>query len=70
MMVTVHVDPCCYGNPVEAPGHEGSGTVTAVICQSAGPHLGASQSARATSAHHASHKGKSKLKRLLQALRK
>jgi len=32
MMVTVHVDPCCYGQPVEAPGHEGTGTVTAVIC--------------------------------------
>jgi hypothetical protein len=32
MMVTVHVDPCCYGQPVEAPGHEGTGTVTAVVC--------------------------------------
>ena len=31
-LVTVHVDPCCYGQPVEAPGHEGRGTVTAVIC--------------------------------------
>jgi hypothetical protein len=37
MMVTIHVDPCCYGQPVEAPGHEGTGTVTAVICQSARP---------------------------------
>jgi hypothetical protein len=36
--VTVHVDPCCYGQPVEAPGHEGRGIVTAVICQSARPH--------------------------------
>jgi hypothetical protein len=66
MMVTVHVDPCCYGNPVEAPGHEGTGTVTAVICQSAGPHLGASQ----RSAQHASHSKKSKLKRLLHPFRK
>jgi hypothetical protein len=37
MMVTVHVDPCCYGQPVEAPGHEGRGIVTAVIC-GAPPH--------------------------------
>jgi len=35
-LVTVHVDPCCYGQPVEAPGHEGRGIVTAVIC-GAGP---------------------------------
>jgi hypothetical protein len=32
-LVTVHVDPCCYGQPVEAPGHEGRGIVTAVICE-------------------------------------
>jgi len=31
-LVTVHVDPCCYGQPVEAPGHEGRGIVTAVVC--------------------------------------
>jgi len=65
MMVTVHVDPCCYGKPVEAPGHEGTGTVTAVICSS-----GASQSAGAKSARHASHSKKSKLKRLLHPFRK
>src|SRR4029077_14924512 len=30
-LVTIHVDPCCYGQPVEAPGHEGRGTVTSVL---------------------------------------
>ena len=42
-VVTVHVDPCvppphnCYGVPA-APGHQGTGTVTSVICQSTRPH--------------------------------
>ena len=35
MMVTIHTDPGYEPNP----GHEGTGTVTAVICQSARPHL-------------------------------
>jgi len=61
MMVTIHTDPG-YGPD---PGHEGTGTVTAVVCSS-----GASQSAGAKSAQHASHSKKSKLKRLLHPLRK
>jgi len=34
MMVTIHTDPGYEPNP----GHEGTGTVTAVVCQSARPH--------------------------------
>jgi hypothetical protein len=68
MMVTIHTDPGYEPNP----GHEGTGTVTAVVCQGAGPQMGAAQSAGARSDHHASGKSKSKstLKRLLQAFKR
>src|SRR5882724_5525826 len=63
MMVTIHTDPGYDPNP----GHEGTGTVTAVVCQSARP--GASQSGGSKTHHHASRSSKSALKRLLHAFR-
>jgi len=63
MMVTIHTDPGYDPNP----GHEGTGTVTAVVCQSAQP--GASQSGGSKTHHHASRSSKSALKRLLHAFR-
>ena len=62
-MVIVHTDPGYSPNP----GHEGTGTVTAVVCQSAQP--GASQSGGSKTHHHASRSSKSALKRLLHAFR-
>ena len=62
-MVTIHTDPGYDPNP----GHEGTGTVTAVVCQSAQP--GASQSGGPGTRHRASPSGKSTLKRLLHAFR-
>ncbi len=64
MMVTIHTDPG-YGPD---PGHEGTGTVTAVVCSSAQP--GASLRVGARSHHHASASFKSKLKRLLHPFRR
>jgi len=59
-MVTIHTDPGYDPNP----GHEGTGTVTAVVCQSAQP--GASQNGGSKTRHASS---KSALKRLLHAFR-
>src|SRR5262249_29957119 len=50
MMVTIHTDPGYDPNP----GHEGTGTVTAVVCQSAHAQSGASQSGRSKTHHRAS----------------
>jgi len=64
-VVTITVDvPTTYGVPA-APGHEGKGTVTSVICESAQAQSAAARSGASKTRQHASRRSKSMLKRLL-----